>query len=94
VDHYLPYFRKRLVTSLLSALLPFQPLFSESLQGDQLLAPPPFSGALTIPHPLCCVLVFSSLFIVVLFCFVYGAEGQSAQGAMLVYPRGGWGNTM
>jgi hypothetical protein len=69
VDHYLPYFRKRLVTSLLSALLPFQPLFSESLQGDQLLAPPPFSGALTIPHPLCCVLVFSSLFIVQ-FCFV------------------------
>jgi hypothetical protein len=43
------------------------------------------------------VLVFSSL----LFCsfgifvslFFFYAEGQSAQGAMLVYPMGSWGNT-
>jgi hypothetical protein len=31
VDLYLPYFRQRLITCLLSALLPFQPLFTESL---------------------------------------------------------------
>jgi hypothetical protein len=39
--------------------------------GDQLLAPPSFFGALIAPCPLCCVLVFSSLFIqfFVLFCF-------------------------
>jgi hypothetical protein len=41
--------------------------------------------------PLCCVLVFSSLFIQ--FFFFCGAGGQSVQGAMLVYPRCGWGNT-
>jgi hypothetical protein len=42
---------------------------------------------------LCCVLVFSSLFSVQ-FCFVFaGGRGQSAQGAMLVYSRDGWGNT-
>jgi hypothetical protein len=45
------------------------------------------------------VLIFSSLFIVQFFlfcCFVLftGGGGQSAQGAMLVYPRGGWGNTV
>jgi hypothetical protein len=60
------------------------------------------------PHPLFCVLVFSSLFIVQFFfcmcvgCFLYvwgvgrgGAGGgdQSAQGAMLVYPRDSWGNS-
>jgi hypothetical protein len=43
-------------------------------------------------HHFCCVLVFSSLFIVHFFFFLQ--EGQSTQGAMLVYPRGGWGNTM
>jgi hypothetical protein len=42
--------------------------------------------------PLCCVLVFTSLFIVQFF-FCEGG-GQSAQGAMLIYPRGGWGNTV
>jgi hypothetical protein len=40
--------------------------------------------------PLRCVLVFSSLFISQFFW-----EGvQSAQGVMLVYPRGGWGNAV
>jgi hypothetical protein len=54
--------------------------------------PSPFSGALTAPRPLCCVLVFSSLFIVQFFFCRVG--GQFARGAMLVYPRGGWGNTV
>jgi hypothetical protein len=43
-------------------------LFTERSLGDHLLAPPHFSGALTVLHPLCCVLVFSSLFIQ-FFCF-------------------------
>jgi hypothetical protein len=65
-------FQQWLITHLLSALLPFQPLFTESSCSDRLLALPPFSSALTAPCPLCCVLVFSSLFIqlFVLFCFV------------------------
>jgi hypothetical protein len=109
VDHYLLYFRQWLITcplldfsselwSLLqgtpfkTALLPFQPLFTESSHGDQLLAPVPFSGALIASRPLCCVLVFSSLFIQFLV-FFFRAGGQSAQGSMLVYPRGGWWNT-
>jgi hypothetical protein len=64
VGHYLTYFRQPLITRPLSALLPFQHLSTESACGNQLLAPPPFSFVLTTPHPLCCVLVFSSLFIV------------------------------
>jgi hypothetical protein len=48
VDHYLPYFRQWLITSLLLALLPFQPLLAESFHGDQLLAlPTPQSGMLS-----------------------------------------------
>jgi cytochrome c oxidase subunit IV len=52
-------------------------LFAESLHGDQLLALPPFSGSLTAPHPLCYVLVFSSLFIVQVgfFVFILGVAG-------------------
>jgi hypothetical protein len=34
VECYLPYFRLRLVTCLLLALLLFQLLFTESLSGD------------------------------------------------------------
>jgi hypothetical protein len=30
VDRYLPYFRQRLITHLLLALLPFQSLFTEN----------------------------------------------------------------
>jgi hypothetical protein len=47
---------------------------------------------ISIPPPLLCVsfqfLVYCSVFF---FC---GVGGQSAQGAMLVCPRGGWGNTV
>jgi hypothetical protein len=42
-------------------------------------------------HSLCYVLVFSLLFIVQFFFFLQWC--QSAQGPMLVYHRGGWGNT-
>jgi hypothetical protein len=97
VDYYLPYFRQQLTTGLLLALLPFQPLFTECSHRDQLLASPPFSSVLSASHPLCCAFVFSSLFIVqffVLFCFVFAGQAvSSAQGAILAYPRGGWGNT-
>jgi hypothetical protein len=50
--------------------------------------------AFSIPPPLLWVsfqfLVYCSVF--VLFCFVGG--GQSAQGHILIYPRGGWGNAV
>jgi hypothetical protein len=49
--------------------------------------PSPLLGVLS-PHS--CVLVFSSLFIIQFFC----CGGQSSQGAMLIYPRTGWGNTV
>jgi hypothetical protein len=93
VDCYLLYFRQRFITSPLLALLPFQPLFIESSRGDEILAPAPFSGAITAPCPLCCVFLFSSLFIqfLVFFCRIGG--GQSVQVAVLVYPRGSWGKT-
>jgi hypothetical protein len=75
----------------LLACLPFQALFTESSRRDQLLAPLPFSGALRASHPLCCVFLFSSLFIIqFFFC---GVGSQSIQGAMLVYPKGGCGTT-
>jgi hypothetical protein len=45
----------------------FPALFTESLQGVQLLLPPRVSGALSATLSLCCVLVFSSLFIVKFF---------------------------
>jgi hypothetical protein len=51
VDQYLPYFRQRTVTCLLSAFLPFQPLFTKSSGEDQLLAPPSFSSYFQQPHP-------------------------------------------
>jgi hypothetical protein len=76
VDCYLSYFRQRLITCPLSAFLPFQPLFTESSCGDQLLAHP-FSGVLPATVSLCCVLVFSSLFIVQFFCVCVCAGGWS-----------------
>jgi hypothetical protein len=69
VDCYLPYFRQQLITHLLLALLPFQPLFTKSSHKDQLLAPVPFSIVLKAPQPLCCVFLFSSLFIIQGFFF-------------------------
>jgi hypothetical protein len=77
------------------ALLSFQPLFTEGLRRDQLFAsPPPFLVHLQCPAlsaacsflVLCCSGCFVCL-------FVCRAGGQSVQGAMLVYLRGGCGNT-
>jgi hypothetical protein len=73
VDCYLPYFRQQLITHPLLALLPFQPLFTESSSGAQLLASLPFSSALSATLSLCCVLVFRSLFIVQ-FCFSFAGR--------------------
>jgi hypothetical protein len=72
VYHYLPYLRQWFITHLLSALLPFQSLFTLSLHGDQLLRPPPFSSALSAPHPLCCVFLFQ--FLVITHFFLRGGE--------------------
>jgi hypothetical protein len=63
-----------------------------SSHGNQLLALPPFFSALSeFLTPLLCFQFF-----VIQFCGVVGGVcrgvGQSAQGAMLVYLRGGWGN--
>jgi hypothetical protein len=69
LDHYLPYFRQHLITCPLSTHLSFQALFTESSWGDQLLVLPPFSGALRAPCPLCCVFLFSFLFIIQVFFF-------------------------
>jgi hypothetical protein len=91
VPHYLPYFRQWLITHWLSVCLPFQSMFTESLHGDLILALLPSSGVLRAPCPLCCVFLFSSLFIIQVF-FV-GRRGQSAQEAMLVYSGVVCGNT-
>jgi hypothetical protein len=71
VDCYLPYFRQQLITHPLLSLLPFQTLFTESFHGDQLLTPPPFSSVLTAPHPICCMFLFTFLFIVQFFWFFF-----------------------
>jgi hypothetical protein len=70
VDCYLPYFRQRLITHPLSALLPFQSLFTERSHGDHLLASTPFSGALSAPHPLCCM-SFSFPCLLYIYLFIY-----------------------
>jgi hypothetical protein len=63
VVHYLPYFRQWLITCPLSALLPFQHLFNESLCRDHFLAYPPSLVHFQGFCPICCVLVFSLFFI-------------------------------
>jgi hypothetical protein len=47
------------------------PVFAESSCGDQLLALPPFSVALRAPCSLCCVFLFSYLFIIQVFLFFF-----------------------
>jgi hypothetical protein len=95
VDRYLPYLRQWLTICTLWALL---------LSGLCLLkVHMEISSLLFLPslvhfqhsHPLCCVIVFSSLFVVHFFNFFSVCVGvvQSAQGFMLVYPMGGWGKT-
>jgi hypothetical protein len=91
VDCYLPYFRQHLFTCRLSALLPFQSLFTESLHGDKLLAPPLFSDALEHPA-LSAVCLFQFLAYYSVLFFLWGG-GQSAQGVVLFYLRSSCGNT-
>jgi hypothetical protein len=66
VNHYL-LFQAAAYHPPALALLPFQSLFTESSRGDQILALPPFSSVLTAPCPLCCMFLFSSLFIIQFF---------------------------
>jgi hypothetical protein len=75
----------------LSQLL-LQAFFTDSLHGEQLLAPFPLSSVLRAPHPACPFrfLVYYSGFFV-FFCFA--GLGSVCPGAMLVYPRGDCGNT-
>jgi hypothetical protein len=83
-----------LPTSLVQQLigcLTFQALFTVSLCEDQLLAPLPFSGALSAPCPLCCMFLFSSLFIIQ-FCFFAGWGSVCPEGYAGLL-RGGCGNT-
>jgi hypothetical protein len=95
VDRYLLCFRQWLITHLLSALLSFQSLFTESSHGDQFLAHPLFSGCTySTPPLLLCVpfqfLVYYSGLFCLFDCFSRAGD-QSVQEAMLVYPRGGVG---
>jgi hypothetical protein len=55
---------------------------------------PPYPEHFLQLCPFCCVLVFSLLFIAQFFWFfVYFTEwGSVCPGAMLVYPKGGWGS--
>jgi hypothetical protein len=82
---YLPYFRQRLIICLLSALLPFQPLFTESFHGDQLLASPLFSGVLSelLPPAVCSFFIF--LFIVLVFL---GGVGSVCTGSYACLSQG------
>jgi hypothetical protein len=91
VVHYLPHFRQWLITACCWPFCLSSHLFTESSHGDQLLALPPFSGVLSaILPPLLCASFQFIVYFSGFFC-VWG--GQSAQGSMLVYPRGGWGST-
>jgi hypothetical protein len=93
VVSYLPYFRKQVITLQLSAFLSFQHLFTEVHMEISSLLLPLSLVCFQSFHPLCCV--FSLLYIIqiCLFVYLFFVEDQSAQRAMLVYPRGGWRNT-
>jgi hypothetical protein len=88
VVHYLPYFKAvayHQPAVSLPAFLAF--LFTDSSCGDQLLASPHFSSVLSAFSP---PLLFVSFQFIVYCSFFFFCMGvQSAQGAMLVYPRGG-----
>jgi hypothetical protein len=94
VDCYLPNFRQWLITHPLSALLLFQPLYTLLKVHVEVSSLPhsPYPVSLQHSSPLLCVhfqfLVYCSGFF---FC---GAGGQSVQGTLLVYLRGGCGNTV
>jgi hypothetical protein len=54
------------------------------------IVPPPFSGVFKVPHPHCYV---SFSVPCLLFRFFSQGWDQTVQGSMLVYPRGGCGDT-
>jgi hypothetical protein len=81
VGCYLPYFRQWLITSLLSALFLFSPCLLNVLKEISSFHLPPSLVHLQHPAPLLCVPF--QFIVYLLFC---GVGGQSAQGAMLVYP--------
>jgi hypothetical protein len=64
VDHYLPYFRQRLVTCPLLALLPFQHLFTEVHKeiSSLPLSPSPVSFQPPAPSAVCQFSVHCLLF--------------------------------
>jgi hypothetical protein len=74
VYYYLPCFRQWLITGSLSALLPFQPLFTEVQEEISSLPLPPSLVCLQSSCPLCYVLLFSSLFIIQFFFFLQGGS--------------------
>jgi hypothetical protein len=85
VDHYLPYFRQRLISCLLSALLTFQHLFTESLCGDLLLVPPAFCDVLSeFPPSLLCANFPFLVYWLFFFFFLLG--GHSAHGLCWFIP--------
>jgi hypothetical protein len=91
VDPLPACFRQWLITRLLSAFLPFQPLFTKSSCSDQFLAPPLLLWcAMGDSVSLLCVsfqfLVYCSVLV-----FFFAGGSLSAQGPMLVYSRGVWG---
>jgi hypothetical protein len=55
--------------------------------------PPRSSSALRAPRPLCCM-SFSVPCLLFSFFFLFAERGSAYLGAMLVYPRGGCGNTV
>jgi hypothetical protein len=75
VDRYLPYFMQQLIICLLSAVLPFQSLFTESLCGDLILALPPLSGALTAPHRLAVCSFSVPCLLFSFYLFIYCGAG-------------------
>jgi hypothetical protein len=81
VDCYLPYFRQRLITSLLLVLLLFQPLFTESSHGNQLLSPTPFSSMLCVSFSVPCLL----------FNFFFVGQGISLPGGYAGLSQGSLG---
>jgi hypothetical protein len=63
-------------------------LFTERSHQDQFLTSLPFSGVLRAPHTLCCMFLFSSLFIIQ-FCFVFFVgQGSVCPGGYAGLSRG------
>jgi hypothetical protein len=70
VDHYLPYFRQWLITHPLLALLPFQPLFTESIAEMGSFPFPP--SLVRLQHPTLTVCSFSVPCLLFSFFFLQG----------------------